>query len=34
LRTFDGFIGAVLESGNRLVRGGCPVCNTRMVKTL
>jgi len=31
LRTFDGFI-VIAPSGNSLVNGGCPVCNTRMSK--
>ena len=33
LRVFDGFI-RIAESGNSLVNGGCPVCNTRMSKTV
>ena len=33
LRVFDGFI-RIAESGNSLVNGACPVCNTRMSKTL
>jgi hypothetical protein len=33
LRTFDGFI-VIAPSGNSLVNGGCPVCNTRMSKTV
>jgi ribosomal protein L12E/L44/L45/RPP1/RPP2 len=33
LRVFDGFV-RIAESGNSLVHGGCPVCNTRMTKTL
>jgi len=33
LRVFDGFI-RIAESGNSLVNGACPVCNTRMFKTL
>jgi len=33
LRVFDGFI-RIAESGNSLVNGACPVCNTRMTKTL
>ena len=33
LRVFDGFI-KIAESGNSLVNGACPVCNTRMSKTL
>ena len=33
LRVFDGFI-RIAESGNSLVNGACPVCNTRMSKTV
>ena len=33
LRVFDGFI-RIAESGNSLVNGACPVCNTRMTKTV
>lgn len=33
LRTFDGFI-VIAPSGNSLVNGACPVCNTRMSKTV
>jgi len=33
LRTFDGFI-VTAGSGNRMVEGACPVCNTRINKTL
>ena len=33
LRVFDGFI-KIAESGNSLVNGACPVCNTRMSKTV
>jgi hypothetical protein len=33
LRTFDGYI-VIAPSGNSLVNGACPVCNTRMSKTV
>ena len=33
LRVFDGYI-VIAPSGNSLVNGGCPVCNTRMSKTV
>jgi len=33
LRVFDGFI-RIAESGNSLVNGACPICNTRMSKTV
>ena len=33
LRTFDGYI-VIAQSGNSLVNGACPVCNTRMSKTV
>jgi hypothetical protein len=33
LRVFDGYI-RIAESGNSLVNGACPVCNTRMSKTV
>ena len=33
LQTFDGYI-VIAPSGNSLVNGACPVCNTRMSKTV